>query len=216
MTLTLGDRPQRRGTHGNPVLGWRWQGEVRKGAQGVFMWLRASPGAESAVAPGLCQMNQQRPGWLLGKSGGLILNTMALGWGWAGKQATCGSGARTAGLRQGCKGDAGARRVALGRGGGGGHEWSRGPGLCGDLRDGWSRACLDYSPLYPWKAGAAAHNPSHSCPHPSSVSAPLCAPHEAEYLTAGTMPPVPRPQSPTLAFCLQPAAGCWLVPTAGR
>lgn len=49
MTLTLGNRPQMRGTHGNPVLR---QGEVRKGAQGVFMWLRASPGAESAVAPG--------------------------------------------------------------------------------------------------------------------------------------------------------------------
>lgn len=27
MTLTLGNRPQMRGTHGNPVL---WQGEVRK------------------------------------------------------------------------------------------------------------------------------------------------------------------------------------------
>ena len=50
----------------------------------------------------------------------------------------------------------------------------------------------------------------------AKLSFVFCAPHEAEYLTAGTMPPVPRPQSPTLASCFQPAAGCWLVPTAGR
>lgn len=93
----------------------------------------------------------------------------------------------------------------------------RGPGLCGDLTDGWSRACLDHSPTVPRESWGR-------CPQSLPFLPPillLCqlpfVPHtRLNILTAGTTPPVPMPQSPTLASCLQPAAGCWLVPIAGR
>lgn len=137
-----------------------------------------------------------------------------LGWGGAGKQATWGSGARrTAGLRQSLKGDAGARQVALGQGGRSRHEWS----TEAQASVGTSRRMDRAEPAWttphctPGKLEQLPTIPPILAPHPSSVSAPLCALHEA-----GTTPPVPMPQSPTLASCLQPAAGCWLFPIIGR
>lgn len=121
-----------------------------------------------------------------------------LGWGRAGKQATWGSGARrTAGLRQSLQGDAGARQVVLGRGGRSGHEWStEAQASVGTSRMDGAEPAWTTPPLYPGKAGADAHNPSHSCPHPSSVSAPLCAPHEAEHSDSRDHTPSPHAPEP--------------------
>ena len=118
-----------------------------------------------------------------------------LGWGGAGKQATWGSGARrTAGLRQSLLGDAGARQVALGRGGGSGHEWST---------EAWASRRMDRAePAWttphctPGKLEQLPTIPPILAPHPSSVSAPLCARHEVEHSDGRDHTPSPHAPEP--------------------
>lgn len=163
--------------------------------------------------------NESTTAWMTSwKSGGSVLDTRdtRVGGG-RGKQAYLWKwGQENCWPQQALlKGDMGARQVELG----GEVGWARmvpqrprplwGP-------PGWTVESLPgLLPLYPWKAGAAAHEPLHSCP-----ILPLCqllfVPHTRAEYTAGTpCPQSPSPRGPTLASCLQPAAGRWLVP-AGR